>query len=217
MARATPGYGVLRAARRGLTRLARDASRRATGFSADEQWMRVVMNRETRALVRALGPESLSVFEVSGDDWRGREAFKEYDCSANTHGRPELDICSDPLPGTYDLVIAEQVFEHLLWPYRAGRNLRAALRPGGHLLVTTPFLYRVHPEPHDCTRWTETGIRHFLAECGFDLDSVKTGSWGNRRCVIANLGGAVRYRSRLHSLQNDPDLPMVVWALARAD
>ena len=71
-----------------------------------------------------------------------------------------------PLDDTFDLIIAEQVFEHLLWPYRAARNVHRMLRPGGSFLITTPFLVKIHPVPNDCSRWTETGMKHLLAEAG---------------------------------------------------
>ena len=89
------------------------------------------------------------------------------------------------------------------------------LSPGGYFLVSTPFLVRLHEVPVDCTRWTETGLKYFLAECGFDPQEIKTGSWGNRACIRANFKRWVRYRRRLHSLSNEPDFPYCVWALAR--
>lgn len=48
-----------------------------------------------------------------------------------------------PLPashgGRYDAVIAIEVIEHLLLPRRLMRSALAALRPGGVLIITTPF------------------------------------------------------------------------------
>ena len=90
------------------------------------------------------------------------------------------------------------------------------LKPAGHFLITTPFLLKLHATPEDCSRWTETGLRHFMAECGFPLDKIQSGSWGNRECVIANFDEWVRYDPQRHSLRNDPELPIVVWALARS-
>jgi hypothetical protein len=113
------------------------------------------------------------------------------------------------------LIIAEQVFEHLLWPYRAGKNVHRMLNQGGYFLITTPFLVRIHSGPTDCSRWTETGIRYFLAECGFSLERIQTGSWGNRACVRANFSQWSRYRRLVHSLRNEPSFPVVVWALAQ--
>lgn len=88
------------------------------------------------------------------------------------------------------------------------------LKPGGYFLVTTPFLIKVHPVPHDCTRWTETGIKYFLHEGGFPMEDTVTGSWGNRACVKANFKRWAR-RGWFGSLKNEPDFPVSVWALAR--
>jgi hypothetical protein len=88
------------------------------------------------------------------------------------------------------------------------------LKPGGHLLVTTPFLIKVHEVPVDCSRWTELGMKHLLAECGFPIDGIWTGSWGNRACVQANFRNWAR-RGWFKSLANEPEFPVSVWALAR--
>ena len=91
------------------------------------------------------------------------------------------------------------------------------LEPGGHALVVTPFLYKVHNDPFDCTRWTETGLRTFLVRAGFPDEAIQSGSWGNRACVEATLRREYRLFNRyLHSLENEPEYPIVVWALARA-
>jgi SAM-dependent methyltransferase len=185
---------------------------RAWGQSpGPSQWLRVVMNRETRALVDALGPSGMKALEISGYDWGTPGYFREY----RTTSIENYDVCERPIDDTFDIVIAEQVFEHLPRPYRAGRNVHAMLRPGGWFLVTTPFLVRVHEEPLDCTRWTETGMKYLLAECGFELDSIRTGSWGNRECVVANLERWQGYLPKFHSLKNDARFPLAVWALAR--
>jgi SAM-dependent methyltransferase len=169
------------------------------------------MDRETRKLVQRVQPRELSVLEISGDYWGRVEKFKAY---RSVH-YPEFDICASALDEQFDLIIAEQVFEHLQWPYRAGKHLHQMLRPGGHLLITTPFLIRIHEAPDDCSRWTETGIRYLLAECGFELERIVTGSWGNRACVRANFVRWARYRRWLCSLRNEPDFPVVVWAFAQ--
>ncbi|MBS4729546.1 methyltransferase domain-containing protein [Mycobacterium sp. SM1] len=165
------------------------------------------MNRETHKLVQSIQPRRLSVLELSGDYWGHIEQFKMY---RSVH-YPEFDICSSILSEQFDLIIAEQVFEHLLWPYRAGKHVYQMLRPGGHFLMTTPFLIRVHNAPLDCSRWTETGVRYFLAECGFDLERIRTGSWGNRACVRANFTRWAWYKPWWHSLRNEPDFPVSVW------
>lgn len=182
----------------------------AIGGVEEVPWSRVVMRREIDALIRRLGPARLDALEISGDDAR-RFSFRSY----RTVSYPDYDVCAAPLAARFDLILAEQVFEHLRWPYRAGRNVHAMLSPGGFALISTPFLVRLHEHPIDCTRWSETGLRHFLAECGFPFEKIQTGSWGNRACVKANFDRWARYRRRFHSLVNEPRFPYHVWALAQ--
>jgi SAM-dependent methyltransferase len=173
-------------------------------------WARVVMYEQCFALLRGLGPERLDALEISaGPEWRTL-GFRTF----TTSQYPDFDVCSDVLAERFDVVIADQIFEHVLWPARAARNVHAMLRPGGHFLVTVPFMIRMHREPQDCTRWSETGLRHFLAECGFPLERIRTGAWGNRACVKANFGRWAR-RGWFGSLENEPDFPVAVWALAQ--
>ncbi len=182
------------------------------GGGPDDQWARIVQNERTLEMIRALAPERLSVLEISGDDWKRRFVFKEF----LSLSYPDYDICSGPVPGkTFDLVIAEHVLEHILWPRRAVENVHRMLNPGGAFLVATPFLVKVHNFPIDCSRWTETGLKYLLADGGFDLDRIETGSWGNRDCVIANWKRWQIYQPWRHSLKNESDYPVVVWALAR--
>lgn len=177
-----------------------------------EGWQRKVMYAETKRLVEGLHPETLDALEISGDrcgHFANFKSFKAVDF-------PEYDLCVAPLAEQFDLVIADQAFEHLFWPYRAAKNVYEMVRPGGHFLVMTPLLVRVHAHPTDCSRWTETGMRHFLAECGFPIDHIQTGSWGNLSCVKADLIRFRKYRRLfLHSLRDQHQYPIQVWALAQ--
>ena len=144
------------------------------------------------------------------DKWR-HFGFRSY---RDVH-YPEFDLSAPAIDRRYDIVIAEQVLEHILRPYAAGRALLDLVNPGGYCLITTPFLIKVHYGPEDCTRWTATGLKYFLAECGFPLERIQVGAWGNRACAITNLYRFVAYRPRVHSLKNEPDFPVAVWALAQ--
>ena len=178
----------------------------------EESLSRVVMNRTTREWIDALPTDQMDAFEISGCFWKKRvqKPWKSY-----TEGwYPEFDICSAPSGKQYDIVFAEQVFEHLAYPYRAIKNVYAMLRPGGYFLTTTPFLFRIHASPIDCTRWTPQGLAYLLEEGGFSPEAIRTDSWGNRQAVRLQLRGR-NYCRRLHSLKNEPDYPLCVWALAR--
>jgi SAM-dependent methyltransferase len=183
---------------------------RAIGYDTSD-WMRVVMYRRCFAFIADLGPERLDVLEISaGPHWAREFRFRSYKGTSY----PNFDICAQALPARFDLIIADQVFEHLKWPYRAARNVLAMLRPGGHFVITVPFLVRIHRSPIDCTRWSEEGLRYFLIECGFSETGIATGSWGNRACLTANLT-TWRKRGLFGSLANEPDVPLVVWAFAQ--
>lgn len=175
------------------------------------QWARVVMYEKCFEFVRSLGPEHRDVLEISaGPYWVNALTFKSYTATQY----PDFDICSQSLGRQFDLIIADQVFEHLEWPLRAGRNVFSMLRPGGYFVVTTPFLLRVHEVPIDCSRWTETGLNRLLQECGFEADHITTGSWGSRACIKANFNWWAKYGWH-RSLKNEPEFPVVVWAFAQ--
>ena len=97
-------------------------------------WTRKIPDKETRRLVAGLDKSGISALEISGDAWQDF-GFRSYQ---SVH-YPSFDLCRDTLPGVFDLIIAEHVFEHLLWPYRAGRNVSQMLQPGGHFLIVTPL------------------------------------------------------------------------------
>lgn len=176
----------------------------------ENHWARVVMDKHTGQLVDALGPDNLNVLEISGSVWGQRKKFRSH----TSVEYPNFDICTSVLDSRYDLIIAEQVFEHLLDPYQAIKNIRLMLNEGGHVLLTTPFLLRVHAHPLDCYRWTATGIVQLLKFGGFRTNTVSVDSWGNRACVVANFDRWAYYRPLLHSLVNEPEFPVVVWAVA---
>jgi SAM-dependent methyltransferase len=174
----------------------------AVGYDTTD-WLRVVMYKHCFEFIRKLGPENLEVMEISaGPHWVREFKFASYTKTEY----PDFDICSHSLSLTYDLIIADQVFEHLKWPYRAGRNVFEMIKPGGYLLISVPFLVRVHKSPVDCSRWTEDGLFYFLQECGFPEAGIRTHSWGNRACLRANLS-TWRKRGFFGSLANEPDFP----------
>jgi SAM-dependent methyltransferase len=169
------------------------------------------MDRETEQFVRGQNYPAFHVLEISGAKWKDF-GFASYEIGEY----PAYDVCKGPLrTSAFDLVIAEQVLEHVLWPFRAVRHVFEMLRPGGIFLVTTPFLLRIHNHPVDCSRWTEVGIKHLLAEGGFSLNNITTGAWGNRACIRANFPEWKNWTKSTDSLENEPDFPVVVWAFAR--
>jgi len=194
---------------------ARDRLRRLLlpeAASGPDQWQRVPLIRAVDRHLEALDPRTRTAVEISGD----AQAAKPW--KAFTHlDYPEFDLCA-PLDGQgpFDVVICEQVLEHVADPCAAARNLRGLCAPGGHVVVSTPFLIRVHELPlyglHDYWRFTPRGLRTLLERAGLVVDEV--GAWGNRRVIAGNLDHWPAYR-RWMPLRNEPDLPVQVWAFAR--
>ena len=175
-------------------------------------WARKAMSIETAKLVSKLPCEAMDAMEISGVYWSGMQRWKSFE---SLH-YPEFDICADcKLYEAYDIIFAEQVFEHLPFPNRAARNVRQLLRPAGYFLLTVPFLIRIHKFPLDCTRWTPEGLKFFLMESGFEASRIQTYSWGNRECVISNFDKWTKFNRNIHSLENDLAFPVVVWGLAQ--
>jgi SAM-dependent methyltransferase len=175
----------------------------------DVQWGRVTYIEHWNQFLDKLPTQRLSLLEISPGPvsmWRERSW-----ASYTSVQYPSFDITKQRLPEKFDVVIAEQVFEHLRHPYAAARNALAMLKSDGVFLIVTPFLVRVHNEPGDYTRWTELGMAAFLEDTGFDCETY---SWGNEKCVIANFRHWERYKNG-RDLRNQPDLPIHVWAYAR--
>jgi SAM-dependent methyltransferase len=191
-----------------LRRLGRRLAPDAT--SGADQWQRVVLNDAVARHLAGLGPASLTAYEISGaaHAHRGWRRFESLDY-------PEFDLCAPLAPREpADVVLCEQVIEHVPDPCAAVRNLRALSRPGGHVIVSTPFLIRVHEEwgMQDYWRFTPRGLRTLLEHAGLEVEQV--GHWGNRRVIAGNLDRWPAHRRWL-ALHDEPKLPVQVWAFAR--
>ncbi|WP_244537442.1 class I SAM-dependent methyltransferase [Methylobacterium pseudosasicola] len=175
--------------------------------------MREEMYKECFAYLKSISSENLDTLEIAaGNQWVREINFRSY---TETHF-PDFDICSMVLEKQFDLIIADQVFEHLPWPRKAAQNVYKMLKPNGVFLIATPFLVRVHNVPIDCSRWTEKGLSYLLQDGGFNENLITTRSWGNRECVVGNFN-QWRKRGLFGSRRNEPDFPVMVWAYARKE
>ena len=191
-------------------------SRHAHGLRPEKTpWRRVVLEREVRGFLASLPCPEMDAVEIGGRAWSDpRYGFRSY---RSLSADPGHGVCPEPPQRECcDLVILDQVLEHVRQPHQALAGVLAMLRPGGHLLVDSAFLLRSHLRQPDLYRWTEDGLRILLEEAGFS--GILTRSWGNRQCLIADLQPGVEwtlYDPAAHSLQNEIACPLAVWAFAR--
>ena len=187
---------------------------RNLGFNL-EYWHRYASYKLIKKDISFLNLENLDVLEISaGEYWKENFKFKSF----TEMNFPKYDICKNIFnENKYDLIIADNVWEHLKYPYRATRNVFKMLKPNGYFLVITPFLIKIHNVPIDCSRWTEDGMRYFLSEAGFNFENIITNSWGNKKCAKLDLREDPTWTriGIFRSMRNNKMFPLQVWALAK--
>lgn len=79
--------------------------------------------------------------------------------------------------GSIDIVFSTQVIEHVPHPEHLLQEAWRILKPGGSVILSGPFYWPLHEEPHDYFRFTRYGFERLLADAGFADVSV-TGDCG---------------------------------------
>jgi SAM-dependent methyltransferase len=94
------------------------------------------------------------------------------------------DAHSLPVKNTaFDCILASEVFEHLFNPIAFVNAAFDALKPGGKLILTVPFMFHQHADPHDYWRPTRQALIYYCA----NFSSCDVYAQGNRLHVISDL------------------------------
>ena len=101
-------------------------------------------------------------------------------CDIEQNSKSDIDIIIDPkipyLPFTdekFDFIFAFDVFEHVNNLENTIDELKRTLKPGGQIICTMPFLYRVHEAPNDYRRFTFNGLKQFFSKYDFEVLNFK--------------------------------------------
>ena len=75
-----------------------------------------------------------------------------------------------PFPdASFDGALCSQVLEHVFTPEEFLREIGRVLRPGAWLVLTVPFVWDEHEQPHDFARYSSFGLRALLERAGFEV------------------------------------------------
>ena len=75
------------------------------------------------------------------------------------------DICTYEFEAeSFDTIVMCEVLEHLHAPHLGIETVHHALKKGGKLILTTPFIFPIHDRPYDYFRFTKFGLEHLLSK-----------------------------------------------------
>lgn len=171
-----------------------------------EEWIVPLLQREIAAALNRFGNkgEGKSALdagcggqplkpEIEARGWR----YVSLDVVSAPGVTPDfLGALDDDIPkgciaqGPYGLIVCTEVLEHVAdWP-RAWANLASMMSPDGVLIVTCPFVYPLHEEPHDYWRPTTHALRTWAEGSG--LEVVELRPLGDGWDVLGTIAGACK-------------------------
>jgi SAM-dependent methyltransferase len=91
--------------------------------------------------------------------------------------------CMPLAGGAFDCVLATECLEHVADPFRFVSEITRVTRPGGQIVLTVPFLFHQHGDPHDYWRPTRQCLASLFGGCR----AVRIWTLGNRLHVLSDL------------------------------
>jgi len=171
-----------------------------------------------RALLRELTPLLGSLHGDVLDVGCGRMPYRKF-TSASRYLGVDVDTpatrelgCADvfydghslPFPAaSFDAALCSQVLEHVFEPEAFLREIARVLRPGGQLVLSVPFVWDEHEQPHDFGRYSSFGLAALLERNGFTLETQRKatcGAWAVVQLASGFLFKVTRSPSRLLNL-----------------
>lgn len=92
----------------------------------------------------------------------------------------------------FDGVLCTQVLEHVFTPREFLGEIHRVMRPGGTLVLTVPFVWDEHEQPHDFGRYSSFGLRASLESAGFEILSLKKSCADGR--ALSQLGSGYLFK-----------------------
>lgn len=126
------------------------------------------------------------------------------------HRIPEAD-------DSFDSIVCIAVMEHVENPEEVVPEFFRVIKPGGHVIVSVPFLQPEHKVPTDFQRYTKDGLERLFRHHGFEVISCKPlfSVYHTLHWILYEL---VRLNQSLHfKLLRYTLVPFVGWLARRSD
>lgn len=158
----------------------------------------------SRVLDAGCGEQPLrAALESSGLRYHSLDLQQNASGSVEFIGAIDADLPAGMQRESFSLIVCTEVLEHVARWDRAFANIASLLARGGRVILTAPFVYPLHEEPHDYWRPTPYAVRDAAAANGLNvIDEQKLGdSWDVLGTVLsatwtfpadARLGSRVR-------------------------
>ena len=88
--------------------------------------------------------------------------------------------------GCFDMVLAAQVIEHTINPWKFCLELQRVVKVGGLLQIEAPQTFPYHAEPYDFFRFTFTGMRSLFPFCEVVKAEITEGNAANVAITLSN-------------------------------
>lgn len=122
-----------------------------------------------------------------------------------TGARPDIVADAQQLPlagGCIDLVFCSQVLEHVTDPAALLAECARVLRPGGALVLSAPFWWPLHEEPHDHWRFTRHGLAVLARRAGLRPGAINADCGAMTAALVALIEALPRWALPLLPLIN---------------
>ena len=154
------------------------------------RWYQAALAQHARGVMLELGCGAMPYHPLYRDR---TSAVWCTDWPQSIHQQPHADLFCDlnanlPLKNAMaDTVLLADVLEHIYRPQALLAETFRVLRPGGVLLLNTPFMYWVHEAPHDYYRFTPHALQRLAQDAGFEVLALN--AVGGSLCVLADVAG----------------------------
>jgi len=100
----------------------------------------------------------------------------------------------------YDVIVNNQVLEHVEFPQQVIDEFSRVLKPGGQLFLTAPQSWGIHMAPHHYYNFTRYGLESLFKNANFEIKSIAPigGVFWNLAKIISKLPTSIISGHRQH-------------------